>query len=342
MSEEETVNPSEHDTDQHTEELVRRVLEAVGSRHALPEDLRDRWETTFRAELGQVVQRRTRARRVALSALAASIAAVAMVLVLLDNPPEPLQPVAEAIFVDGDSRLLGVGPVRVGMTLASGQSVQTRADSYVTMDYHGADVRLGANSVVKLHPNRLELVRGAIYVDTGAVPSATLPVLVETELGTLSHLGTQFMVNYRASQLTVAVREGTIVLSTDQGDSPFTSEPGLATVVSVSGNGEITTAETTSHGELWDWVLEASPGFTAEGRSVSQADILTWWARETGRTVRYENDAARVHAESESLPGMSGMTISVDHAVELLNAVTQLRVDAQSRPELMVALRPSN
>lgn len=335
------MNPSQHDTDQHTEELVRRVLEAVGPRHALPEDLRERWETTFRAELGQVVQRKTRTRRIALGALAASIAAVAMVLVLLDSPPEPAQSVAEAIFVDGDSRLLGVGPVRAGMTLASGQSVQTRDDSYVTMDYHGADVRLGVDSIVKLHPNRLELVHGAIYVDTGADPSAIPPVIVETELGTLSHLGTQFLVNYRASQLTVAVREGTIVLSTDQGDSPFTSEPGLATVVSVSDDGEITTFETTSHGELWDWVLEASPGFTAKGRSATQADILMWLARETGRTLKYETVAARSHAEIESLPGMTGLTISIDDAVELLNAVTQLEVDTRNGSELKVALKPS-
>ena len=338
------MHPSEQDTDQHEEELVRRVLEAVGSRHALPEDLRDRWETTFRADLQQVIDRKTRVRRGVLGALAASIAAVAIAFVLLDSPPAPLQPVAEATFVDGRSQLLGVGPVRVGMTLTSGQSVQTRAGSYVTMNYHGADVRVGVDSVVRLHANRLELVRGDIYVDTGASASAMLPVLVETELGTLSHVGTQFLVNFRASRLTAAVREGTIILITKQGDDlHYAAEEGRATVVRVSNSGKITfpDPEATSYGELWDWVLEASPGFTAEGPSISHTDLLKWVAREKGQTIKYENDAVRADAEDYSLIVVAGQSISIEQALDMLNKATDLGLDTKNGAELRVAKKPS-
>ena len=232
------MNPSNHHSDRHEEELVRRVLEAVGPRHALPGELRERWEAMFREEFARTVKRR-RVKRSVLSAIAASVAAVAIAVGFLGSPVQPVPPVAHAVAVHGYSELVGAGAVTEGMTVAARQSIETGPRSHVSLRYHQADVRLGAGSTVEFYDDRLVLFDGALYVDTGAGPVIHQPVVIETEFGTISHIGTQFMVEVHDAALTAAVREGTMVLSTDDASDAFSAENGQAKLVSISGVGDV-------------------------------------------------------------------------------------------------------
>ena len=52
---------TENDTEHTPEERdVARLLQAAGRREALPDDIKQRWEQQFRAELAPVISRRRR------------------------------------------------------------------------------------------------------------------------------------------------------------------------------------------------------------------------------------------------------------------------------------------
>lgn len=321
--------------DHQEEELVRRVLEAAGPRHALPDALRERWETAFHAELDQVLHRRRRVKRNMLIAVAASVAAVAVALALLAFPTHPMPPVAIITAVHGHGELLGGGVVTTGMSVAAEQTIETGPAGRVSLRYHEADVRLDVSSKLELHDDRLTLAEGTLYVDTGTEGSAHGPVIIETALGTFSHLGTQFMVNLHDGALTAAVREGTILLTTDAARDSFSADAGSARLVSVSKAGAIDVAAVPTHGGIWTWVLEASPGFARD--SATQDEFLRWLARETGTTLTYASDAARRHALLGRVVGLEGQPI--DRAIEIVNLTTDLSVSADEGSELRVRLK---
>jgi|GEM_PF-3406351 len=58
------------------EQDIARLLRAVGPRRELPQALRPQWETTFRAELQRVLERRKRLRNTVLIGSCASVAEV--------------------------------------------------------------------------------------------------------------------------------------------------------------------------------------------------------------------------------------------------------------------------
>ena len=78
---------TENDTDAMTDEQdIARLLQAAGRREALPNDMKQRWEEQFRAELAPVISRRRNRRRTYLSAMAASVALIALGLLFYSNP----------------------------------------------------------------------------------------------------------------------------------------------------------------------------------------------------------------------------------------------------------------
>ncbi len=294
----------------------------------------ERWRRSFAAELAAA--RRPFGRR--LAALAAAAAAAALVLLAVwprgdDVAAEPVARVLAAFGAvvagpEGEPRRL-----RPGGVVRAGERVQSGTGSGLGGSYRGVGVRMDERTVVFFHDDRLVLVEGGVYLDTGeGAGRAEAAVLVETPAGVVAHTGTQFVVRVSQREVVAAVREGSIVLRHAGGDVSLTAAPERARMVVVGPQGNIHQRDVDSAGALWSWTMAASAGMSLEGRAASE--VLRWAAREQGRRLVYANAEAERIAQAP----LAGSRAPVDplQAVAVVDAATRLAVDASEADVLRV------
>ena len=212
---------------------------------------------------------------------------------------------------------LARGPVQLstGTALAAGAVLDTGPGERlaVRLADDGPSVRVDADSRVRLvSPTRLELERGAVYVD-GDRPGGP-SVEVRTTFGVVRDIGTQFEVrlldgegegegasgdgNAAGSTLRVRVREGEIVLTTEDG-----AEHGavFGEQLKARAGGTVERALTPTFGESWSWVLVTAAVPDIEGRPLGV--FLDWLMREGGWTLAYADGATEARVAATSLHG---------------------------------------
>ncbi len=283
------------------EEMVRRLLEMAGPPPAIPqEDLdvisvaaRSAWRAELRRRSEAPPQRRRRPLRAFALGLAAALA-VAVGLALWwaaqqDRVPPMVawvEEVAGPVHLEAaadDLRAITEGdPIPLGSVLRSGDGGKRQGRASLRLP-DGATVRLDVESRLRLvSATVLELERGALYVDTetGPRPSRTREAIeVRTPVGTVRDIGTQFavrVVDRERTALLVRVRDGAVL--TEQRGHTFLTRAGQELLLHRDGASE--RRAIAAHGQGWEWVLAATPGFDIEGRSLRE--FLDWVSRETG------------------------------------------------------------
>lgn len=199
---------------------------------------------------------------------------------------------AEAALGVGDGLVAGTelatpageSPVQLALRMTTGHSVRLDA---------GSKVRL-ASAV------RLELERGAVYVDSG-VEGASFGLEIVTPLGTVREVGTQFEVRLNGT-MRVRVREGSVTLS--HAGRTFSASHGEQ--LTMDSAGAVDRAALATTGPDWDWVLVAAPGLDIEGRTLGS--YLQWISRETGWQVRYEDAELEAAANDILYGSIVGLT----------------------------------
>jgi ferric-dicitrate binding protein FerR (iron transport regulator) len=148
----------------------------------------------------------------------------------------------------------------------------------------------------------LELERGALYVDSGS-GSRHAAIEIRTPVGTARDIGTRFAVRVLDATkpaLIVRVRDGE-VLTRHRGHS-YLTPAGQELLLRRDGTTERRAAS--PHGPEWDWVLEASPGFDIEGRSLRE--FLDWVSSETGWRIVFADPGLADSAAGILLHGSIG------------------------------------
>lgn len=308
------------------EELVRRLLEMAGPRPPVPqEDLdaitesaRAAWRTQVRRRTAPPAPRPRRPLRTFALPLAAALAvAVGLVWWWLTSQglhgPGGVPPmVAEVEAVTGsvlleaaahEPRAIAAGePIPLGTALRSaGGGEPGRASLRLA---GGATVRLDVDTRLRfVSAAALELERGALYVDSGSGPRQRAAIEIRTPVGTARDIGTRFavrLVDHQTPALLVRVRDGA-VLTRHHGHT-YLTPAGQELLLRRDGTSE--RRATSPHGPEWDWVLEASPGFDIEGRSLQQ--FLDWVARETGWRIVFADRGLADSAADIVLHGSIG------------------------------------
>ena len=174
-------------------------------------------------------------------------------------------------------------PVLLALRMAGGQSVRLHA---------GTKLRL-------LSESRLELLRGAVYVDSGPAVSERAELEIVTPLGVVREIGTQYEVHLGEGSETVRVRvrEGRVSVSRN-GES---HDAGRGEELTVDSDGSVARRALRPDAPEWGWALAAAPAMEIEGRTLDA--FLDWVARETGREVRYADEALARSAETIRLHG---------------------------------------
>lgn len=324
-----------------TEDLVGRALRAAGARPEVPAAMARQWETVLRTELQ--ARSRQRRRRIAIRSLAAAacVASVVLAALLTQSPWRQVTsdaPVATVLHVDGIGESDGGALVDVAYHFVAGARLRTSPDAFVGLRYRNADVRVRGDTELVFHRTRLELQRGTIYVDTGSTDTVVTSIIVETPLGSVSHVGTQFIVSVDHQGLSGVVREGALVVRTPSARRNFNARPGESAVVHVTRDGRLDLSFEPLLDARWQWISAATRGLGIDGRSTT--DVLQWAARETGMRVDFADAATSDHARAAILHG-NAVVRSLDDVLTVVRSSTQLAATARDDGVIEVVLARS-
>jgi ferric-dicitrate binding protein FerR (iron transport regulator) len=199
--------------------------------------------------------------------------------------------------------------LRVDDIVATGDT--SRATVMLTA---GPELRLDVATRVRFAANnRLELIQGAVFVDTkarSAAPSAA--VVVSTRLGDAHDVGTRFEVRLLTGAVRVRVRQGMVRLV--RGGATNTAPEGTELLATESGS--VSRANVDTSDPEWTWVTLAAPPFPIEG--IELGAFIAWLEREGGRPVRFSSDQLRRRSQPIVLHGsIAGLTLQQALAVVL-------------------------
>jgi hypothetical protein len=196
--------------------------------------------------------------------------------------------VAEVELVEGDVRVEGASEpgseayrrVEVGTALSAGDRLATPVAGdgapvrLALLWAAGQSVRLDSDTRIRLaSAERVELQRGAIYVDSGALFLRDGSLAVGTEFGKVLEVGTQFEVRVlggKGGALRVRVRDGAVaVVEAGQSHSAEAGEE-----LTVRSDGSVGRSTVERYGSAWEWVVAAAPSIDIEGLFLARAFFL--------------------------------------------------------------------
>lgn len=296
------------------DETMQRLLRLAGPRAPVPGDIEERvyervrreWEVSSRQpESGRVYskvhrewQRRNSRRRFRRWAYPAALAATLLlaVAVVTQSPPPAPPPAAigEVVRVSGNGSSAAPGD-----RIHVGDRLSTAAGQRLSLSLQDAEsLRLDENTMLVVDAaDRFTLLQGRIYADTGDFIYRKHAIVVDTSLGSVADVGTQFAVAVGQDSLDVAVREGRVDVSRDS--TEFVAVAGER--LRLEGNDEATIDRLAPHDAFWDWAAAIAPTFDIENESL--LEFLRWAARETGRELEFEDNELRLSAMRTDLHG---------------------------------------
>jgi hypothetical protein len=145
--------------------------------------------------------------------------------------------------------------------------------------------------------DEFRLIQGRVYADTGDLMYRDRRLVIETMMGSVTDIGTQFSVGIADDLIDVAVREGRVDLSQDS--AQFVAVAGERLQIHRDEGVSIDTLA--AHDPYWNWTTQLAPAFDIDNQSL--LDFLRWAARETGRELVFESNELRMSAMRTDLHG---------------------------------------
>ena len=224
-------------------------------------------------------------------------ASAVLVAVMMQQPAAPTATAVGTVArVIGASAEIGVAN---GDSVYPGATLTTGDGQGLSLLLVGSEsVRLDSNSALRIDERaRFTLLKGRVYADTGRFAYRNGGLQIDTGLGVVTDVGTQFAVEFDGDTLDVAVREGRVDVRQDAG--AFVAIAGERLVVDEAGSAELT--ELAPHSIYWDWAAELAPTFDIENKSLM--DFLDWASREAGMELVFASDELRMAAMRTELHG---------------------------------------
>lgn len=298
-----------------SEDELQALFEGMQPRTAPPEAARQKAYAAA-STVFDALKRRRRRRLGAGIALAASVVLAWFIAGMQVLPARPfVVELADApqLRVNGQP----VSGVRRALEVTAGLRMEASEPARLSLG-QATDLRLNAHTtIVWLDRARLELVDGAIYVDTGDQDDMT----VVTDRGTIRDVGTQFLVSFQADSLEVAVRSGMTQLDTRQGRFVAKVSGSRGDVLRVSADRVSSSAEPTSDAR-WQWIHQVPRGYESD----RVAELLEEIATDMGLQVDYEDMGTRAWVLNQQLKGERLTMLDPDQALEVLSAATGLNI----------------
>ncbi|MFT5756859.1 MAG: hypothetical protein ACI9LM_001584 [Alteromonadaceae bacterium] len=220
------------------------------------------------------------------------------------------------------------------LILPAGTMIETLNDGLATLILQtGGNLRLHNNSQLIINENNeFTLAFGTVYFDSGQddlhsshskitdsdnISPQLGAITIKTLHGNIQDIGTQFQVSSNKNTLQVSVREGLINLHNQQGTQVVNQ--GFQLIGQSSGSFE--KIAISPQDPTWQWVNEAAPKFSLEGKSLHQ--FLVWITREHGLTLYFSQKHTEKLSQFIILHGeIEGLTL--EQALNTVFATTEL------------------
>lgn len=297
-----TNDESQENSNRDDDATLSTLLNLAGPTDQIPDAIEDRVYANVRSEWSRSASRPRIARWTVPFALAATV--------LL------------AFFINSSSVEVELHPI--GSVLADGSSVfvgdviDTDANGGMSIWLDGdISLRVDENTLLQVAAaNKFTLLAGRVYVDTGDRIYASRHITIATATGTATDIGTQFSVSYRAADMSVAVREGSVDLS--DGQATHTAVRGDK--LTLRPGRPVETGLVPIAGPEWQWAVALAPQFVLSEHTL--LEFLKWVARETGMELVFDSDEVRAAVRvSRSYGSIEGLTPL--QAAEAVLATTQ-------------------
>jgi ferric-dicitrate binding protein FerR (iron transport regulator) len=289
-------------------------------REAAFERVRAEWQAGLatRAAASKVAPRRRWPLAAAASVLIASLSGLSLWL----SQDSPRSAIAMISAVNGE------GALRVDDVVHADQLIESGSSTLAIKLSSGLVVRVAPDSALTFGDTaRLALERGRIFVDSNPAQTKA-PLLVQTALGEVRHIGTRYLVEYDRRELQIAVREGMIALQRSDG-SPLnpTAEAGEQLTVSSSAPTEIERTAVSVSDARWRWIERVPSPLDIDGQPLSV--FLQWYEQETGRrvTLRGVSPQTTLNGNIAGLPP--------DDALDAIALAVELEVDRENESVLL-------
>jgi len=324
-------NESQGNTSGRDDATMQRLLHLAGPRSPVPEDIEARvyervlreWQASSQkpddARVYKTVRRewargaaRQRLRRWAFPAALAATALLAVAVVLQPAPPVTADlPIGTVVRAVG-----GIDPGSLpaaGEHVYAGQKLVTGAGQKLSMLLNTSQsLRIDENTaLIASTRNDFKLLRGRVYADTGDFMYRDKGLVIETAMGSVTDVGTQFAVAVGDDRLDVAVREGRVDVDAESGDLVAVAGERLR----LQRGADATIDSLPPNDPYWDWAASLAPVFDIENQSL--LEFLRWAARETGRELVFANNELRMAAMRTDLHG----SVSNFEPLEAIDAV---------------------
>ena len=288
-----TSSPGESDN-------LAALLRAVGRRPEPPHEMRERVLAASRVSWRRAVVARRR-RRI-LWALAASVfVAIPGLTIWHLRGDGAIAPVATTVRVRGDVQVLAPESrdfvaLPASAQILAGSRLRTGDGALLSLTLtDGTSIRMAPKTeLVLVASQRVQLSNGTVYAHNRTHRA----VAVETPLGTIVDVGTQFEVNLAKGVLRTRVRSGSVRLE----------RPGEVPIYCAGGEqmsletGRAPALESFSAAdEYWTWMTPLLQPPTIEGMPLR--NFLVWVAEELGRSLRFATPDVEARARAVRLHG---------------------------------------
>jgi len=321
---------------------VAALIRAVGRRSVPPREDYDRVLGASRVAWQRAV--RQRARRRWTYALAAGVVLVVLgtgVLRQIDD----LRPTVVAGTLTTVSGAVFAGSAagdewhwlnERGVPLITGARLRTDVSGRAALRLlPDTSLRIAGSTDLLLQPgNRVELLEGRIYLDTGSTHSGMVEIV--TRFGILRDVGTQFEVLATGTNLRVRTREGAVTLT--RGRSEAVLQCDVSEELRIDSQGNIERGRITSYDAEWLWaeLLTEPP----QGPELSLLQFLDWVAREMGRGLRYDSPETEARVSKVILHG-TPPDLAPAQALEVALATTDIGYSLPDDGTILLRYRQS-
>ena len=304
-------------TPDRDEETMARLMRLAGPSASIPDDVEsrvyERVKSEWRASSAQPDDRRVYAqvrrqwekgqqrRRLPRWAMPVAVAATVLMAVAFVLQPPPAAPVRLSagsivrVVADGGA----AGLPAVGDLVYRGDSLSTGSGQGISIRLANSELLLidEKTTLVVLAEDAFRLLSGRVYADTGDFIYRDHGLVIDTAMGTVTDVGTQFAVAVADDVIDVAVREGRVDISRDA--AQFVAVAGERLQIHRDDGAMVDALA--AYDAYWDWTISLAPRFDLENKSL--LEFLRWAARVTGRELVFETDELRMSAMRTDLHG---------------------------------------
>lgn len=182
----------------------------------------------------------------------------------------------------------------------SGQTILTGDGAGLALAWGtGGSLRVDEGTRIRFTDTRaVFLEQGRVYFDSTPMLLANFNAgnsptfIVETGLGEVRHIGTQYMTEVDGDKLIVSVREGQVSVDGRYRDHDVSS----GQQATFTGQQRPSILSVSRSGEMWDWLQRTTPVADVDGKTMHE--FLVWVCREMGLDLQFEGQAEAIAREA--------------------------------------------